>query len=385
MQQALDQVRADLGRDAVILNTRTIDTGGLFRFWRRSQVEIYASPDVRLRPPAPGRTPAPAAARPTAPEPDRQALFQALSTLQKQVAALAEDSGDTGSFPTHLRAHYRQIVDRGVNAALARRYLRQIHDQFSAAEVADALKVRVQLTEYMRDEISVTGAFTLRSGGPTVIALLGPTGVGKTTTIAKLAAQYAITDRCRVGLVTADTYRIAAVEQLRVYAEILQLPLEVVMTPSELQAALARFQDKDVVLIDTAGRSPNDATKLHELEGILHTAQPHYAALCLSATTHSDDVLSIVERFSLVPLSSIVLTKLDETTRPGWILNTCEAVDAPIAYVTTGQNVPDDIEVADAGRLVARVLGEEGAARRIKPPTSARWLPREPGARVSSP
>lgn len=360
MQQALDQVRADLGRDALILNTRTIERGGLFRLWQRPQVEIYASPDVRLRPPP---APAPARGPRAAPQaPAGPALVEALTALRKQVAALAEQSIESGSFPTPLRAHYRQLVDRGVNAALARQYLRQIHDRFSAADVADALKVRMQLTEYMRAGIRVTGAFALQPKGPTVIALLGPTGVGKTTTIAKLAAQYAITDRRRVGLVTADTYRIAAVEQLRVYAEILQLPLEVVMTPSELQAALARFQDKDVILIDTAGRSPTDATKLHELEGILQAAQPHYAVLCVSATTHSDDVPAIVDRFTLVPLSSIVLTKLDETMRPGWILNTCTAVEAPLAYITTGQNVPDDIEVADAGRLVARVLGEEAAA-----------------------
>lgn len=363
MQQALDQVRADLGSDAVILNTRTIERGRFLGFRRGPVIEICASPDVRVRAAAPRAVPSPMARLTPDPRtapvgPATQAVLQSLALLRKEVAALQNQPSDSGAFPTPLRAHYRHLVDRGVNAALARQYLREVHDQFSAADLADALKVRCRLREFMGDAIQVTGAFELQPSGPTVIALLGPTGVGKTTTIAKLAAQYAITERRKVGLITTDTYRIAAVEQLRVYAEILRLPLEVAMTPAELQTAIARFRDMDVVLIDTPGRSPHDAVKLHELEGLLAAAHAHYVALCLSATTQNDDVPNIVERFSIVPLSSIVLTKLDETPRPGWILNTCTAVEAPIAYVTMGQNVPDDIEVADARRLVTRVLGE---------------------------
>lgn len=369
MQQALERVRADLGQDAVILNTRTVRRAFL-GIPRKPHVEIFASVDARVTP----RVPRPPAARPrSAPPPsgDRpgacadpavpRAVLEELAALRTHVDHLVAEGGGGSSFPTPLRAHYRHLVDRGVNAALARRLLRRIHDGFSAAEQADALKVRLQLIEDIRAAIPVHGRIPVRATGPTVIGLLGPTGVGKTTTIAKLAAQYALSDRRTVGLITADTYRIAAVEQLRVYAEIIDVPLEVAMTPGEMRAALARFHDRDVVLIDTPGRSPQDTTSLAELRALVEAARPDHAALCVSATTHADEVPNIVARFGVVPPQSLILTKLDETLHPGWVLNTCAALATPVTYVTTGQNVPDDIEVADSTRLVSRILGDEAA------------------------
>lgn len=364
MQLALERVRADLGGDAVILNTRTVERGGLFRLLRRPMVEIYASADVTARPRMPRPPASTGGTEPprTMAGPAPRELLDELEGLRKQIDALVSERADSVTFPTPLRSYYTQLIDRGVHAAVARRYLREIHDQFSAADHADALKVRLQLIDFMKTDLRVHGPFALRHDRPTVMAAVGPTGVGKTTTIAKLAAYYAITERRRVGLITVDTYRIAAVEQLRVYAEIMGLPLEVAMTPAELKAGLQRLHEMDVVLMDTAGRSPHDATKLHELEAMLAAAKPDHTVLCLSSTTQVDEIPGIVERFAVAPLTSVILTKVDETLRPGWILNACSSVQLPLVYLTTGQNVPDDIELAEATRLVSRILGEEGGA-----------------------
>jgi flagellar biosynthesis protein FlhF len=195
-----------------------------------------------------------------------------------------------------------------------------------------------------------------------VVALVGPTGVGKTTTVAKLAANFKLVHGLRPGLVTVDTYRIAAVEQLRTYAEIIDLPLAVANEPAQMRDALESLGRVDLVLIDTAGRSPRDEVKIRELADFLAEAKPDEVHLVLSATSAERSLRAAVERFALARADRLILTKLDEADGLGGILAAIGQANLPVSYLTTGQAVPDDIEPADRRRLARLILGHEVVA-----------------------
>lgn len=192
--------------------------------------------------------------------------------------------------------------------------------------------------------------------------IVGPTGVGKTTTIAKLAAIHALWEKKNILLLTADTYRIAAVEQLRTYAKILGVPMDVVYEASEIPGILAKHGTPDLVLLDTAGRSQRDTRRLEELRGLYDAFLPDTVHLALPANMKYRDMLDVVERMGVVPLSHIIFTKLDETTTYGALLNIMLDFARPASFFTTGQNVPNDIEVASGMRLAERLLKNEGRA-----------------------
>jgi flagellar biosynthesis protein FlhF len=191
------------------------------------------------------------------------------------------------------------------------------------------------------------------------VALVGPTGVGKTTTIAKLAANFRLREKRRVGLITVDTYRVAAVEQLRTYADIIDLPMEVVATPREMREAVARMRNLDLVLMDTAGRSPRDEIRIQELRSLLSEAEADDVLLVLSATAGTKSLAATAEKFAAVGTTALLLTKLDEATSLGHLVTLSRECDLPISYLTNGQNVPDDIEVAERRRLAYLMLGIE--------------------------
>jgi flagellar biosynthesis protein FlhF len=192
------------------------------------------------------------------------------------------------------------------------------------------------------------------------VALVGPTGVGKTTTIAKLAANYRLREKQRVGLITVDTYRIAAVEQLRTYADIIDLPMEIVSTPREMHQAVARMADLDLILMDTAGRSPRDEVKIQELKSLLGEAAPDEVHLVLSSVASAASLVKTAEQFAAVGTTSLVLTKLDEAASLGNLLTLVRGSGLPLSYLTHGQNVPDDIAAADSRKLARAILGLEG-------------------------
>ena len=185
------------------------------------------------------------------------------------------------------------------------------------------------------------------AGTRRVVALVGPTGVGKTTTVAKLAANFKLVHGMRVGLVTVDTYRIAAVEQLKTYAEIIDLPLAVANDPGEMPRAIDELGAVDMVFIDTAGRSPRDEVKIRELAEFMAQARPDEVHLVLSAGGGEQTLRSAVDRFTQVRADRLILTKLDEAEGFGAILGVLGQANRPVSYLTTGQAVPDDIEPAD--------------------------------------
>ena len=195
-----------------------------------------------------------------------------------------------------------------------------------------------------------------KKDGPHVVALIGPTGVGKTTTIAKFAANLKLREKQAVGLITLDTYRIAAVDQLKRYADIIGTPLRVVSGAEDLRDAVRSMADMEFVLIDTAGRSPNDALKLNELRTVLDAAQPDEVHLVLSTTASQECVELAITEFGEVRVDKIIFTKLDEAAHLGIVLNVVRKVNKGLSYITTGQDVPDDIEVGRGKRLAELIL-----------------------------
>jgi flagellar biosynthesis protein FlhF len=196
------------------------------------------------------------------------------------------------------------------------------------------------------------------SDRPTIVALVGPTGVGKTTTIAKLAANMKIREGKSVGLITIDTYRIAAVEQLKVYAQILDVPLAAVVTQAEMLAAIGRMSDLDLILIDTAGRSQRDEPRIAELQELLSAAQPDQVHLVLATTAREATIREAIQNFSVLGVQHLIFTKLDEALGFGVILNVLNSADMRLSYLTMGQSVPNDIEEGSARRIARLIVGD---------------------------
>lgn len=211
--------------------------------------------------------------------------------------------------------------------------------------------------DWLANQIPVMGSNPSESLGGKRILFVGPTGVGKTTTIAKLAAIQSLWEGKRVVLITADTYRIAAVEQLRTYAKILGIPIEIIFSHEEVKTAMKKHSEADLFLLDTAGRSHQDGKRMDELRELYDVFSPDAVHLVLASNIKYRDMLDVVDRMGIIPLSALLFTKLDETSTYGPILNILRDFDLPISFFTVGQNVPNDIEVARGDRLADFLLG----------------------------
>ncbi|OUM97970.1 MAG: flagellar biosynthesis protein FlhF [Firmicutes bacterium ZCTH02-B6] len=351
MQQAIARVKADFGDDAVILHTRRFRRG-LFGLLGRSRVEVIAAID-------PGRPKA--AQRQRELERAREATLEAIRSLQEEVRSLKQMLGEPSAAGERLPA--------GVSRALARLKEQDLPDEECQAlleralppgtldQAVDAQWVWDRLAEQLVAEVPTVPPWDF-SKTPVIVPLVGPTGVGKTTTIAKLAANFAMLGKRSVGLVTVDTYRIAAVEHLRAYANIIGLDLLVAYTPDELRQAVASMEDRDLILIDTAGRSQHHAMHMAELRAFLEVLPSPEVHLVLSASTRRQDMAEIVERFRGTAFQRLIITKLDETRAYGSLYMAPRLAGKPLAYLTTGQSVPDDIEVADGQQVARLILGE---------------------------
>lgn len=191
------------------------------------------------------------------------------------------------------------------------------------------------------------------------VVLVGPTGVGKTTTIAKLAGRMSLIEKKKVGLITVDTYRIGAVEQLRTYAEIMNLPFAVVITLKEMEAAVNSMSDCDVVLIDTTGRSSKNRMQISELRAFIEKTNSSSINLVISSVTKNKDIKNIIEGYKTLNFNNVIITKLDETNSYGALLSIMKYCKTPIRFVTTGQNVPEDIKIPTKDKVLKLIIGED--------------------------
>lgn len=264
-----------------------------------------------------------------------------------------------------LAGAYVRMVEAEVDRDLADEVVSVVRSQLTRDELCDSSLVGPAVQNALAEVVQVATPGRGRTdAGPLTIALVGPTGVGKTTTIAKLAAAYKLRRGQRVGLITTDTFRIAAVEQLRTYASIISVPLRVVMSPAEMAAACRAMADCDVVLIDTAGRSPRDDQRVDELSEYLAAARPDETHLVLSATAGAGALRRAAQGFAKAGPDRVLFTKLDEAEGVGTVISMVHALGLPLSFVTTGQEVPDHIEPGRADRLARLVLAGGAAAKR---------------------
>jgi flagellar biosynthesis protein FlhF len=400
MAECLSQVKTSMGNDALILHTRTYQTKHWLGLRKREVVEITASKGVkgasRQRPgqsgpsakngasngPIPGTYARNGASRPAASQPAAQSTPQpkslletpagasaAMMNLTQEVTTLKQMMKDllavtrqkqAPNVPEELFEHFELMTTAGVVKDLATDIIKSLQRNVRGENYGQADFMREKLVEQIEKLVPIAGApGRSRKNGPQIVALVGPTGVGKTTTIAKMAANRKLRDRQRVGLITLDTYRIAAVDQLRRYADIIGAPLKVVGSAEELRDAVRNLSDMECVLVDTAGRSPKDKNKLGELKKLLEAAQPDHVHLVLSATASQESIELAAGQFGDVRSDSVIFTKLDEAAQLGLLLNVLQRIKRPLAYITTGQDVPDDIEPAQGKRFAQLLLGGE--------------------------
>lgn len=261
------------------------------------------------------------------------------------------------NFPEHLVHFYCQMLKQGICEEIVLKLIRELKQDLSPDALGDRDRVRDSLVSKIEKELLLAGPIDLVPGKTKIAALVGPTGAGKTTTLAKLAALYALDRKRKVALVTIDTYRIAAVEQLRVYAKIMGLSFKTVSSPEEFKQVLVQFADRDLILVDTAGRSQRDQFRIKELKSFLRQSFPVEIYLTMSITHKEDNLSAIGNQFGFLPIDRIIFTKLDESYTYGSIVNQIFKIKKPLSYLTTGQKIPEDIEVAEKERIISLILG----------------------------
>lgn len=374
LQEALEQIRQQMGPDASVLHTRQVRDGWM-GWLGRTHVEVTAGLKDQ-------------GSDPTGAITDRLVDDDSASTVHFSRVRSATPSGarfdsatsggpDAGQggagvsdpvqvIPAALVAYREDLLAMGVGRETAHRWCQSTLGFATAmGDYSTESLAPTPWGEYLRKSVSrelqIGSPIRTQPGDRRIVALVGPTGVGKTTTVAKLAAGFRIEARRRVGLLTIDTFRIAAVQQLRAYAEIMDLPMEVVERPGDMTAALDRLGDVDLVLIDTAGRSPNSDARIEQLVEILGQARPDETHLVLSSTASAASIATTISGFSPVGPTAAILTKVDETPHLAGPLSAIvgpwgDGTGMPLSYVTDGQQVPDDISVADPIALCNRLL-----------------------------
>lgn len=398
--EATEAAKKELGSTLVIMNVREVKKKGLFAFLLPKQIEVTAA----LEEEAPARPQYGSILRTAADKEirtEQQNLLAKNSTenIEKKLDSLQtllesqlnnrqsekEESAKTQDVPDaeekedktqdmaaaekkeeeknpeqdkFIRLLYNKMLDNEMDE----KYVNSILEDASKTKKADLPfdYLLANIYQKMVLKFGRSEGITPSEEGPRIVLFIGPTGVGKTTTIAKLAGRYCVEEKKKVALLTADTYRIAAAEQLRTYANILETPFRIIYTPEELQAAVEDYWDCDYIFIDTAGRSHQNTDqleKMKEMVAALKRAESYQVFLVLSATTKYRDLQKIADCYGKIADFELIFTKLDETEAVGNLLNMKLYTDAPIAYVTCGQNVPDDMEAFNPQKTVKQILG----------------------------
>jgi len=404
MREALLQIKEELGEDAIILKSRKLPRK-VFSIGAQDEVEVTAAVDEDSAKPETfkplqmsntGVYSRPRSSsiidmdKPGAPEvkpwrpqgmrisqvPIRETRIQpALSPLSddKDLAQISEIKENINELRTLMKdvlektavAVVKQdepsegwtvlrnrLIDAEVKAEIADGLIKKLKD---SGPVLSDVQMEKRFAAALNEFFPVAGPLRLKKKGPVIVAFVGPTGSGKTTTLAKLAAHCCINKGKKVSIITADTYRIAAIEQIRTFADIVKVGLQVVFSSEEIPSALNECAGDDLVFVDTAGRSQRNAEHMEDLKKLIDTLNPDEVHLVLSAMTKDSDLLDIVNRYRPVNINRLLFTKLDETVKVGSIFNIVSEVKVPVSYFTFGQSVPDDIELAQPAGFVTRL------------------------------
>lgn len=371
----------DLGKNAIVMNIKTIKPRGLFKIFSKTTVEVTAAVDENVSPKED--------IKPVSGIGDNSLAIEeklnSLAMLLEQQMETAKDntSKDNTFIDTKVKEElldsnivkkvtnseekyevnnklvdlvFEQLVNNEVSMDYARKLMDELDERCKAGTLDDLL---ASVYQKIILKLGETNPINLKQDKPNVVCFIGPTGVGKTTTIAKIASKYKLEDKKKVAIITADTYRIAAVEQIKTYANILTIPVEVVYEAKDLNGAIKKFEDYDLVLVDTAGRSHKNAEQFNDaailLEGISDYDKQVY--LVVSATTKYNDLSKITASYSKITDYSLIFTKLDETISYGNILNIKMDSGKNLSYVTFGQGVPENISDLNPQNIAKQLLG----------------------------
>jgi len=406
LKEATEQMRKELGPEAIVLGTRTLPKANGLGLFGRETYEVTGAIDD----PTTGRAASYGARKATTPfdrylddstpivDPaahleelkrvaerfdsrrsqgavgrrfagesvaDIAGIADLRSEMQVMQGALREISdhirhAKTPDLPDALRELYVTLIEQEVDEALARQMVLAVNDTLTPDQRRSKDVTRDTLLKIMARMIRVPDSAKVRRRKTRIVALVGPTGVGKTTTIAKLAAIHKLLHRKNVGLISTDTYRIGAIEQLRTFASIADIPMDVVYKPTEIAGAMKKFRDRDVVFVDTVGRSHRSKKEVAELGRFVQSADPDEVHLVVSASTSPRAMNEIIKQFNVVKPNRLLFTKLDEAVTLGPLFSIVNKQHLPVAYVTTGQTVPDDIVAMEPAQFASMVY--QGAA-----------------------
>ncbi|HSO57520.1 MAG TPA: flagellar biosynthesis protein FlhF [Paenisporosarcina sp.] len=368
--QAIPMIKRDLGEDALILNTKKVKIGGFFGFFMQDRLEVTAAVENIL-------------------DEKRQSIesiqAESPSTETNEVVVLSESENlpikkddNLEELMSELKS-LKQFMFQAIEGDQLPEVLKQLNKKLIAQGISEEVqsellgKLMLIVNEHplyteekihalaRKEIIKLINAHKKRPSTRKVdiICFIGPTGVGKTTTIAKIAAGYLLSEEKKVGLITSDTYRIAAVEQLKTYAGILNMPIRVVESSADLTAAMDDLSDCDIILMDTAGRNYQQKQYIDDLKQILPDNKKIQINLVLSLTSKYEDMKKIIDNFQTIVMDQLILTKKDETSSSGAILNLIYHYSIPIRYIANGQNVPDDILTVTPELIANFVLGED--------------------------
>lgn len=388
--EAVEAAKRELGEGVVVMNVKNVKKKGFLAFLKPPLVEVtvaleeesekytaavsainsvIASSQSREAEQAKGAVPAPAE---TAVKKESSAIEEKLDSLQllleqqlqkpeedkEEKEAKAEEPKEETETDKFMKLLHRTMLDNEVDEKYAGEIIEEIGELNKPNLPFDYALANIY--QKMILKFGKPNGVTPARNGIKLVFFIGPTGVGKTTTIAKIASKFRVDEKKKVALLTADTYRIAAAEQLRTYANILEVPFRVIYTVEELEKAMEDFRDYDYLLVDTAGHSHQNTTQKDNMSDFIHAVDDKVEKevyLVLSATTKYRDLISIADSYKEMADFKLIFTKLDETTTLGNLLNLRLYTGASLSYVTYGQNVPDDIEDFNPQKTVKRLLG----------------------------
>ncbi len=377
-KDAILQAKEEMGSEAVVLNIKTIKHKGLKRLFKKDIVEVTAALEERVPTSTIPTNAINIAVQQTEEENAKSsAIEEKLDSLQELLETQMRNATTPEKKEEVKEENKSQNKEENSNIAFIQLVYTKMLDNEVDEKYANQIigEVESSLKKESNMDTILSGIYQkiiLKLGQPCdiqveknkakVVFFVGPTGVGKTTTIAKLASDFKLDKKLKVAMITSDTYRIAAVEQLRTYANILGIPLQVVYTIEEMNIAIESFSDYDIILVDTAGRSHKNKEQCEEIKHLINDSkiaenQEKEIYLVLSAATKYRDLLNIVEVYGEIGKYRLIFTKLDETTCLGNILNVKLKTGASLSYVTCGQVVPDDINVLNPQSLAKKLLG----------------------------
>jgi flagellar biosynthesis protein FlhF len=363
MNEAMTRIRYELGKDAVIVSQRKIRKPGIKGFFSKKVLEVTAAVEKVKK--------------------NEDEVAVSIEAIKKVVEkeTLKENSkvehikSDNKTLSSNedilkemqdMKGLISEMINKTPEKAQRRTKLQiKLEDSDLSEKLVKKILTRTKAVQEDMDELQkckstiekMVSISKAKMEGSVV--LVGPTGVGKTTTIAKLAGRLSLIEKKKVGLITIDTYRIGAVEQLKTYADIMNIPFKVVFTMKEMDTAMKSMKDCDVVLIDTTGRSSKNTMQISELRAFVEKVNTDNIHLVISCTTKNKDVTSIIEGYKTLNYKNIIITKLDETSTYGSILNILDISKKPLTFITTGQNVPDDIKMISASEVSSLILGDD--------------------------